>query len=262
MLGGVVLASGLSRLIDRLKASPPAHVPHGTEVGPEGFAGPVDPDPTKPTQLRVQRVKPFGVVSAFKDHLTKSANLRRSGDLLRQINALLDKPGAYKLVGTYADVSEEAVQQGLTYQQAADRGMLNPPSVEESYLVIKPEAVDQQTFESAIVSLGAEWNQTGVLVGDGQAVWHISPQDGTRFSVGTGLTVGLMTKAYSRMRNKPNVPFVFAGTLTPDSGIGAQLFWASGLSHVTRLPGDPGTAYSDLIGRHVMAEFSESQRSS
>jgi hypothetical protein len=261
-VSGIVLASGLSRLIDMLKAAEPRHVPHGTDIGPGGYAVPVEPDPTKPKQLRVGRVKPFAIISAFRPKYSHAANMKRSGSLLKQINRLLDKPGAYKLIGWWQNMTDEAVKLGLSWQDAKSRGMLQEPTAEESYLVVKPATTDYDDFRETIVELGRWWDQEGVLVGDGQQVFNVDPKNGDGFPIGTGLTAPLLAGAYSRMKNKPDVPFVFAGTLQPTSPRGGHLYAAAGLSYVTTTWPQDGTQYSDMLGRAVMADIQANGRSS
>ena len=246
VLGGIVLGSGLSRLLNRLKApgAEPYMGDHDTRIGDKGFPERTAPDATKTRQLKLDSMRPFGVISAFRPQYTLKQNMGRSAKLLSYINNLLDRPGAYKLIGHWADPTDAGKE--LPYKDAAELGLIGKPAVEESYLVVKPDGVELADFESSIVELGRWFDQTGVLVHDGTSINMIEPQTGAKFSVGTGLVAPLMPIAYSRMRDQRELPFVFAGTQQPVGYLGVQLFGALGIQWVGG-PDSTGPNYSDMF---------------
>ena len=245
---GIVLASGLSRLLDRLKASDPYHGIHDVEPDPEGLPTRVDPDPMKPKQLKIDRLVPFAIISAFRNQYSRKANLQRSAQLLRAINQELDRPGAYKLIGYWAEKDPSAVD--LSYKEALQRRLVADPSKEESFLIVKPTEMAYEDFESSMLRLGRATDmglaprgdprqepkgedeqdtQDSILICDGKAVYLANPRDLTKFQIGTGFAASVIAKAYSRMRDKPEVPFVFAGTQQPGDNGGRYLMVHLGL---------------------------------
>ncbi len=259
VMSGIVLASGLARLLDMLRRPDEQvkHVPHNVGLTDDGFATQEEEDSTKPQQLRVDRVKPFAIISGFRTYKKKKLetdpdiprthddNLRRSKLVLQYINRLFKKPGAYKLFGYWAE--QPANTKHLTYKEASEQGLIGEPMPEESYLFLKPDWIEQDKFEDMVHQIGNWFDQDSVMVGDGENVYLIE-RSGAKYKVGTGLTAPLVAKAYSRMRNKPNVPFVFAGTQQPTSGGGAQVFSAAGLKYFAGAE-TYGTSYQSAILR-------------
>ncbi len=231
---GVVLASGFARLLQRLKVSEPYHGTHDVEPNEEGLPSRVEPDPDAPKQLKIDHMVPFGIVSAYRKQYSKKANRKRSAMLLRHINAVLGDPGAYKLIGYWAEKNPEAGD--MSYKEALEKGLVMDPSHEESFLIIKPEHMEYEHFEASMIKLGKATGggeaprgdprkedqleddadtQDTVLVCDGTDVFLIEPRTHAKFKIGHGFAASVIAKAYSRMRNKPNIPFVFAGTQQP-----------------------------------------------
>lgn len=262
---GIVMASGLSRLLDRLKE--PGFEPYNgrkdTRIGDYGYPERHAPDDKSPGQLKLDRMRPFGVISAFKDEIdgrriSRAENLQRSRRILMYMNNLWNiysthgekmGPGVYKLLGHWAEPNNEANDRGLTYKEAIDQGLVGESKPEESYLIIKHPNEYNETFESTLVMLGGWMRQDGVIFHDGDTVWMIAPKTGNKEKIGTGLVAPLMGKAYSRMRNKRNIPFVFAGTQQPTSGIEARMMYEAGLRYVGGI-GESGPEYhSTLMGK-------------
>ena len=246
IMSGVVLASGLSRLLERLAA--PGHeaknVPHDMDVDDEGYPKKVEPDPSRKA-IRIEKCKPFAVISAFRSTNALPVNLKRSAKLLTYINNLMGKPGAYKLIGHWAEKKPEAGD--MPYKEAKEKGLIGEPTKEDSYLIVKPESMTQEVFEGNMRQLGQWFKQDGVLVADGNEVSIMEPASGSKFKIGTEFTAPLIAKAYSVMRKMPNLPFVFAGTQQPTGSMGAMLFAAAGLRYLpdTRAVGQ---YYLDFMG--------------
>lgn len=179
-------------------------------------------------KIVIDKMMPFAVLTAWKvfdpqdetKKLTEKDNWARNRKLLNELNA--HKMGAYKLNGYWADTPP-----GLDYEDAKKEGKLLPASREESFLVVKPKSIELADFEQLIKQLAFDLSdQTAYLICDGKDVYQVL-QNGERQKLGSKLTAPLIQQAYSRMRGYPDVPFVFAGTITPtDMGM---MRWFSGM---------------------------------
>lgn len=252
---GYVSASSLTRLLDRLSApgSPLRRVPVEYEVGPHGYPQKTSPESgdqnKKAEQYRIDRMRPFAILSGFRAEYTLKENMKRSGQLLRYLNNLMAKPGAYKLIGHWVAPTKEG--ENMPYLDAYQLGKMKRPVVEESYLVIKPEAMPYDDFERTIVELGRWFGQEAVLLHDGDTVSLFFPEEGKRESIGTGLLAPLIPKAYSRMRNQPQLPFVFAGLLCPHNWMSVVAFGATGLIYVGEANPKLDSTYTAMLGPYA-----------
>lgn len=172
----------------------------------------------------LQRIsgKEFGIASAYRGGNTRKENQRRKGILLTQLNSA--KMGGYVLIGHWQEAPD-----GIDYQDAAPDQLSD--TVEESVLYIKPDEMSDQEFIQFNVDIANKFNQDAVIVGlDGidEAISdmgvYLYYKDGSRDKIGNRVTLGKISQAYSQMKHKPNVPFVFEGTLHPTNNIGKQVF--------------------------------------
>ena len=88
IMSGIVLAGGLSRLLDKLAAEPARQVPHDLELNEEGEPVKVKHDPSQ-RLIRIEKCRPFGIVSAYRGKLPLQKNMDRSALLLKYINNLI-----------------------------------------------------------------------------------------------------------------------------------------------------------------------------
>jgi len=164
--------------------------------------------------------KEFAIITAYRRQYGKAENIRRNRDLRAVLNAA--KMGVYQLVGHWQECRDPDINwRNCPKDQLVD-------TIERSYMVIKPDAMDSQSFATFIVGLVDEYEQDGALIKQGPDVEFIQG-DGTRFSIGTDITLGKITQAYSQYVKKMNVPFVFEGVETPSNNNGSMLFRECGI---------------------------------
>jgi len=124
--------------------------------------------------------------------------------------------GGYMLIGHWQEAPD-----GVDWRDASPEQLTD--SEEETVLFVKPDDMDREEFVSICVELGKDFNQDAVIVGlNGEGIF-LYFGDGEREQVGTTMSLNKIAQAYSRMRAKMNVPFVFEGTLAPTGNFGRQL---------------------------------------
>jgi len=148
----------------------------------------------------------FGVLTAFRGEYSYKENLKRNGkmrlDLYQQ-----GLHGFYQLIGHFIE------NQGTEDEQDV---------VELSYLVVKPDDMDQDVFINALVKIGSRWDQESVLIGIPTESGHdtfLYSGDGSHFKIGSSMTLDKAGEFYSVMKSKQNVPFVFEGHRVPSGGM-------------------------------------------
>lgn len=156
----------------------------------------------------------FCIATAFRSSNTMKQNRDHNRELLKILKP--HKMGGYMLIGHWQEAPD-----GVDWEDAEPEQLTN--SEEESVLFIKPDSMDRDEFISICTDIGAEFKQDAVLIGlDGDGV-YLYFGNGNREKVGTGLVLNKIGQAYSQMRNKKDVPFVFEGTFQPTGNFGKQL---------------------------------------
>lgn len=202
--GGIALASGFSRVLQRLAEAPPVKEESGNYV--------------------VSKMKPFAVLTAFKGDFTHKQNVQRNVQLEHDIQMKAaetnTKLGFYKLLGHFFEITKEGRDENLSYDDAKKQNK-TMKVLEESLLVVKPDDMEFSVFENALHELGNKYNQDSVLFCDGEKIYFLE-KSGNRIPLGANtMNVGRYEQFYSTMRKKNRVPFVFAAVQQPVSVFGA-----------------------------------------
>lgn len=82
----------------------------------------------------------------------------------------------------------------------------------------------REDFIEYASNLGVKYKQDAVIIGLIDGPISLYYKDGTNSTVGNKMTLKKIAQAYSRMRKKPNVPFVFEGVMHPTNNISRQIF--------------------------------------
>lgn len=165
----------------------------------------------------------FCIVTAFRYGNSLKDNRSKNQEIFSALSA--QKMSGYKLIGHWQEAPDGVDFQDATPDQLTD-------SVEESVMFIRRPDLDQSKFIDYAVSLCKRFNQDAVIVGLVNDGVYLYFKDGSRQKVGSKLTLGKTGQAYSQMRNKKNVPFVFEGVAHPTSNIGRQTFVAHNIAYL------------------------------
>lgn len=164
--------------------------------------------------------EPFSILTAFRNEYTKKQNIQRNKELIRWLNA--NKMGAYRLIGHWREAPE-----GMSYEQAEREGKLTDVT-EDSLMVPKPEDMPLNVFREVMVDIMQKYGQDAVVFGDGQKVMLLY-RDGTTDVIGKKPAFNKIAQAYSQLRKKPEVPFVFEGVAVPVNSLSCWAFKTLGL---------------------------------
>lgn len=153
--------------------------------------------------------RPIALLTAFRGEYDREENVRRNKELAATIRKL--GYGYFFVDGYWIE------NQGTPEEVHV---------AEDSIFVIAPEGSDEK-FRSQMISLGAKYNQDGVLVKDKDGAKVYDKQGGVMFDVGT-LKPGKAGEIYTRLRNnKKSNTFVFESERD-------DLGWLQRLAGVTR----------------------------
>ena len=128
--------------------------------------------------------------------------------------------GVYQLVGHWRECSIE----NIPYDQCPADKLVDV--VERSYLAIRPDTIAAKEFFNKCKFITKKWKQDGAVIriqeifGDEIQILETS---GETFGIGSGITLGKISQAYSQHVKKLNTPFVFEGVEVPATNIGKQI---------------------------------------
>lgn len=168
--------------------------------------------------------KPFAIITAFRSDHTPAQNRKRNQELLRSLSAL--RAGPLALVGHWAEAPD-----GMDYATAKQRGLTHDVT-EDSYFVPRPRGTDQAQFEETILGLARRYQQDAVVMRNDDGVVELVFSSGGRERIASALSWGKVAQAYSRLRKRPQIPFVFEGTRHPTGVLSRQAFTAVGLDWI------------------------------
>jgi len=190
--------------------------------------------------LNMASKRDFCIATGFRYGNT----LQQNRQLNKELNSTLasKKMGGYSLIGHWQEAPD-----GVEYKDADPETLQD--SVEESVLFTRPEDMSKRDFIGFCGDIGRKFNQDAVLVGlvsddvkfnskgftfaggakeddtkDPQPGIYLVYKDGSMDKIGNSLTIGKVSQAYSQMRSKKSVPFVFEGVLKPTNNISKQAF--------------------------------------
>lgn len=166
--------------------------------------------------------KDFCIMSAFRtEDYTLEQNRERNRSLLKFLNG--KKMGGYPLIGHW-----QTAPQGVDYKDATKDQLVD--SIEESFLFPKPENMSREDFIAICSELRDKYDQEAVIIGfhktkdDDRSGFYLYFAHGSNDKIGDKLSLGKIAQAYSVMKKKPNVPFVFEGVIEPKTNFGKMAF--------------------------------------
>lgn len=110
----------------------------------------------------------------------------------------------------------------MDYSTAQVAGALSD-TTEESFFVTRPTNASQEQFIQTVTSLGKKYEQDAIVLGvNGEIKLHF--KDDTEMSIGQRISLNKIEQAYSQLKKKPNVPFVFEGVKVPVNNLSKPIF--------------------------------------
>lgn len=157
----------------------------------------------------------FCIATTFRYSNSLQQNRQLNNELAAYLNSI--KMGAYKLIGHWQEAPD-----GIEFKDAKPEQLTD--SVEESLLFVRPSNLDLKQFTKVCIDICKKYNQDAVLVGLVNSGVYLYFKDGSNDKIGSSISLNKTGQAYSQMRNKPNVPFIFEGLLQPSNNISKQVF--------------------------------------
>jgi len=155
----------------------------------------------------------MALLTAFRGEHSYEENMRRNRELETELN--MRKMGAYHLIGHWQECEDTTVP----YEQCPKSKLRD--TVERSFMVIKPEDMTREYFQSIVMEYVKRYDQDAALIKEGM-YYYIYDRTGAKYKVADHRRFGI-SKAYSQFVRKRNVPFVFEGVLAPATNLGRQL---------------------------------------
>ena len=155
---------------------------------------------------------PFAVITAFRGNFSLKQNRDRNKQLESEFRKI--KSGGIKLIGHWEEAPD-----GMSWEEAKKSGRTDD-IVEESYFIPMPQSMDFEEFKDAIHGMVRKFNQDAAVIGDGSKIYLLF-QNGSLDSIGSSVTAGKISQAYSKIRRGggKKIPFVFEGTIQPSNNI-------------------------------------------
>tara|TARA_Y100000034_G_scaffold6220_1_gene6826 strand:+ start:2390 stop:3091 length:702 start_codon:yes stop_codon:yes gene_type:complete len=170
----------------------------------------------------IQKVKvdqeDFIIITAYRGEFDKKENIARNRDLRGWFNR--QEMGVYQLVGHWRECSIENVP----YDQCPANKLVDV--VERSYLAVRPDTMSTKEFFSKCKFLTKKWKQDGSVIRIQELFGdeiQILEKSGNTFGIGSGISLGKISQAYSQHVKKLNTPFVFEGVEVPSTNFGKQI---------------------------------------
>ena len=170
----------------------------------------------------IQKVKvdqeDFIIITAYRGEFDKKENIARNRDLRHWFNR--QEMGVYQLVGHWRECSIENVP----YDQCPADKLVD--AVERSYLAVRPNTMSAKEFFGKCKFLTKKWKQDGSLIRIqelfGDEIQFLE-NSGDTSGIGSGISLGKISQAYSQHVKKLNTPFVFEGVEVPATNMGKQI---------------------------------------
>tara|TARA_Y100000310_G_scaffold67253_1_gene62542 strand:+ start:2390 stop:3091 length:702 start_codon:yes stop_codon:yes gene_type:complete len=170
----------------------------------------------------IQKVKvdqeDFIIITAYRGEFDKKENIARNRDLRGWFNR--QEMGVYQLVGHWRECSIENVP----YDQCPANKLVDV--VERSYLAVRPDTMSTKEFFNKCKFLTKKWKQDGSVIRIQELFGdeiQILEKSGNTFGIGSGISLGKISQAYSQHVKKLNTPFVFEGVEVPSTNFGKQI---------------------------------------
>jgi len=136
--------------------------------------------------------------------------------------------GVHQLVGHWRECQDS----DISYDQCPPDKLVD--TIERSYFVVRPEAVDEQEFIDLLIKLMTIDGETQDAI-----VYHSSKNDEIKilgadkevYDNYRHITLGKLSQAYSQHIKKMNVPFIFEGVEIPGSNSGRSVMKMLNIKH-------------------------------
>lgn len=186
--------------------------------------------------LTVIRQSSFAILTAYRKErlvhgkavpFTKQENIERNRKLRAFLNQ--NRMGVHQLVGHWQEAKS-----GVSWRPGLKANEVND-TIERSYLVEKPDDMTDEDFCSTIVgclTIDGETQDAALIKFESKPghYYLLTPQS-KLMAIGTKLTVGKISQAYSQHVKKMDVPFAFEGEEVPDTNFGKQLYRKLGFAY-------------------------------
>ena len=162
--------------------------------------------------------KDFIIITSYRAEFSKRENIARNRQLRHWFNR--QEMGVYQLVGHWRECSIENVP----YDQCPADKLVDV--VERSYLAVRPDTMSAKEFFGKCKFLTKKWKQDGSVIRIQELFGdeiQILENNGDTFGIGSGISLGKISQAYSQHVKKLNTPFVFEGVEVPATNMGKQI---------------------------------------
>jgi hypothetical protein len=163
----------------------------------------------------------FAVLTGWRNSNTFKQNRDINNNIVKLLNS--KKMGPYLLIGHWQETTSDDEKDYSSVQDIQ----------EDSILVVRPKNMETDEFIKFITDIGNQYKQDSVLIGvDGEVYLYWDNNKSEK--IGNTLTLNKISTAYSQMRNKKNIPFVFEGTIHPTNNMSRMLFSNIGLNWIEK----------------------------
>ena len=164
----------------------------------------------------------FCVITAFRGEYNRKQNIKRNQELLKTLNK--EKMGPYSLIGHWQEAPD-----GVEWKDANPEDLTDVQ--EDSFLFVRKTEMDVESFKEFVTELVKTYNQNaGVISIDGTI--YLIFKDGSTEKIGNSMKMNTIGDAYSIMKKKPKIPFVFEGLRIPNAPVlGRAVFNKIGLKY-------------------------------
>jgi hypothetical protein len=162
------------------------------------------------SRIKQHSDKPFAVITAFRNNYSLKENRKRNKQLESTLKA--NKAGGIKLIGHWQEGPD-----GMDWREAKKLGRVED-IVEESYFVPKPKDMEFEQFFTIMAKLTKKFDQDVTIISDGDDIMFLY-QNGDTEKKYKSTQFMKIDQAYSQLRNRPGVPFIFEGTMAPSSNM-------------------------------------------
>jgi len=148
---------------------------------------------------RFESGRTFAILTAYRNEYSASENKRRN----RELKSILNKNGmgVQELIGYWQECTID-----VPYSECPKDKLVE--TEERSFFITKQDDMEEDEFRKFIVDRLREYNQDGAVFGEKGNV-EILEKDGSSFQIGSNISIGKMSQAYSRHIKNMDVPFVF-----------------------------------------------------
>lgn len=157
----------------------------------------------------------FCIATAFRSSNSLKQNRQLNNGLANWLNS--NNMGPYKLIGHWQEAPDDIEFKDATPEQLTD-------SVEESLMFVRPQTMERNDFINKCIEVCKKYNQDAIVVGILNEGIFLYFKDGSRDQIGKDISLNKTGQAYSQMRKKPNVPFIFEGMAQPINNLSKQAF--------------------------------------